>query len=887
MSDAAGAVFHRCALQVNPYGYAEMFRGIKSDGDPQSHAEAVIAEAVSLGISVLAVTGHNSADGVGAFQTAARGREITIFPGFELSSSEGIHVLCIYPPNTSEDALNRLLGELGIRQARASSDLSNIGFQHIPAKIQQQGGIAIAAHVTNKNGLLRALSGQARINAWRAPNLLAIQIPGSIKDLPPDLRQIVENKNPDYRRTGTANNKPVIAAINAKDIVTPEDLRDQSATCLIKMSEGSVEGLRQAFLDPESRIRLNGDPKPEEHAEIVSLAWEGGFFDGMKIPLNSNLNVLVGGRGAGKSTVIESLRYALCMEPVGEEARKAHQGIVRRVLRGGTKISVRVRSCRPVRSEYLIERTVPNPPIVRGENGQVSNLRTAEILPRIEIYGQHEISELAGNREKLTRLLDRFVEKNPDLVESKADVRRDLEKTRRSILDVAAELDMIKERLAKFPGLEETLKRFRDARLEERLEERSLFVREERLLDLMSGRLNPFRECLESLRRELPIDRAFLSSASLKDLPSKAVLSDADAILDRLNRNMEELAGRFEEALRCAETEIGEIRSRWNDLKEKVQARYEEILRGLEKSAVAAEEFIRLRGEIENLRPLRDRRNLLERGLEEHLARRRALRAEWEDLKAEEFRLLDRAARKVSKTLRDRVQVEVLAAGNREPLFDLLRREIRGRLSETIEILDMAEHLTLPEFADKCREGTESVRKAYGLTESQARRLAEMPEDVLMRIEELELPTVTSIRLNTAPTGTTPSWQTLDDLSTGQKATAVLLLLLLESDAPLVVDQPEDDLDNRFITEGVVPKMREEKRRRQFLFSTHNANIPVLGDAELIIGLTAKGEAETGKAFIKPDHIGSIDAEPVRDLVGDILEGGRDAFETRRLKYGF
>ena len=115
----------------------------------------------------------------------------------------------------------------------------------------------------------------------------------------------------------------------------------------------------------------------------------------------------------------------------------------------------------------------------------------------------------------------------------------------------------------------------------------------------------------------------------------------------------------------------------------------------------------------------------------------------------------------------------------------------------------------------------------------------------------------------------------------------MLLLLLLKSDAPLVVDQPEDDLDNRFITEGVVPKMREEKRRRQFLFSTHNANIPVLGDAELIIGLTAKGEAETGKAFIKPDHIGSIDAEPVRDLVGDILEGGRDAFETRRLKYGF
>ena len=100
--------------------------------------------------------------------------------------------------------------------------------------------------------------------------------------------------------------------------------------------------------------------------------------------------------------------------------------------------------------------------------------------------------------------------------------------------------------------------------------------------------------------------------------------------------------------------------------------------------------------------------------------------------------------------------------------------------------------------------------------------------------------------MNTAPDGEPATWQTLEALSTGQKATAVLFLLLLESEAPLVVDQPEDDLDNRFITEGVVPIMRLEKRRRQFVFSTHNANIPVLGDAELILGLAASGEGREG-----------------------------------------
>ncbi|GFP40573.1 hypothetical protein HKBW3S47_02270, partial [Candidatus Hakubella thermalkaliphila] len=112
-------------------------------------------------------------------------------------------------------------------------------------------------------------------------------------------------------------------------------------------------------------------------------------------------------------------------------------------------------------------------------------------------------------------------------------------------------------------------------------------------------------------------------------------------------------------------------------------------------------------------------------------------------------------------------------------------------------------------------------------------------------------------------------------------------LLLLESDAPLIIDQPEDDLDNFFIAEGIVPKMREEKHRRQFIFSTHNANIPVLGDAELITGLRALGEAEEGHGEIPVEWMGSIDDKNVRLNVEEILEGGREAFEIRRAKYGF
>ncbi len=656
------------------------------------------------------------------------------------------------------------------------------------------------------------------------------------------------------------------------------------------MSELSIEGLRQAFLDPESRIRLNpkeGDLEPEEHAALVSLAWEGGFMDGMTIHLNQNLNVLIGGRGAGKSTFIESLRYVLGLDPVGEEAGKAHQGIVQQVLRSGTKISLCVRSYRPAKREYRIERTVPNPPVVRDEDSQVLNLLPKDIFPGVEVYGQHEISELTRSREKLTHLLDRFVEHDQSLSRRKADVRRDLEKTRRSILDVRAELQQIEERLSTLPGLEEKLARFQEAGLEDRLREQSLLVREERLLDSIPERLQPFYECLDLLRQALPIDRVFLSSKALQDLPGREILADADEILKHLSSDTEQMMHQLEEVLKRRDEEIADVRFRWNERKREVQSAYEKILRELQQSAVDGAEFIRLRREIEGLRPLRERRYLLRLLENEHLDRRRTLLAEWVDLKAKEFRLLDQAARNVNRKLRDHVQVEVTAAGDREPLIELLRSEVGGNLANTIEKLKSSDSLSLIDLAGTCRDGAEDLQTKYGLTPVQARNIAEAAPEVFMHIEELELPPTTAIQLNTAPYGEPPIWQALEALSTGQKATAVLLLLLLESDAPLIVDQPEDDLDNRFVTEGVVPRMREEKRRRQFLFSTHNANIPVLGDAELILGLTTRGEADRGKAWIASEHMGSIDKQSVRALVEELLEGGKNAFETRRLKYGF
>ena len=888
LSLSAGAQFYKCALQVNPYSYAQQYQGQQLEFDEAGYARTLVEKAVALDIKVIAVTDHNDVSGVDAIRSVAKECNIVVFPGFELTAREGIHVLCLYAPITTTQQLGRYLGEFGVRDTNQSSDPCTTSFSDVLARVRDQGGVTIAAHVTQDNGLLKVLQGQAGIKAWRDEHLLAVQIPGAIKDLPNEAKKIVQNRNRHYVRKYPPEPNQALAVLNAKDITSPIDLDDPSATCSIKMSEISIEGLRQAFLDPGSRIRLNSDPIPEKHSELVEIAWQGGFLDGAAVRFNPNLNVLVGGRGAGKSTVIESLRYVLGLEPLGEEARSGYTGILKHVLRNGTKISLLVRDYRPSPREYRIERTIPNPSIVRdAETGKVLHIKAADVFSGVEVYGQHEISELTKSPEKLTQLLERFVERDGSALNRKRELCRGLERLRGRMLEARKELNQVEERLDALPGLEETLKRYQEAGLERDLKEQSLLVREERILKTIPERLQPFRGCLDELRQELPIDRTFLSPRALEGLPGKEILASADQVLEQLDAEIDGVAQALDAALTKAYQGIQGVQERFDVRRVAVQSAYEKKLRDLQKSRIDGEEFIGLRRRIEELRPLKERQKALKRMEAEYQNRRRNLLAEWEDAKVKEFQALERAGKRVTRKLKGRVRVRVEFGGNREPLFQLLRDTIGGRLSEAINTLGQADSLSPGAVVQACRQGADALVDEFRIPSAQAERLARASDETLMQLEEIDLPSTTEIELNIAPQDKPESWRALGWLSTGQKATAVLLLLLLESDAPLIVDQPEDDLDNHFITEGVVPRMREEKRRRQFLFSTHNANIPVLGDAELIVGLSASGDAEQGMAKVDSEHIGSIDARPVRKLVEELLEGGEDAFERRRRKYGF
>jgi hypothetical protein len=333
----SGARFFRCALQVNPFAYLK--RHAKT-GRFQNEAEynaAMIKACREADIEVIGVTDHYRVQESTGLIKAAREAHIFAFLGFEAVTKDGVHFLCLFDPDKDAAALERLIGECGIHNLTELSPSGDKDCLELLDAAKRWGGICIAGHVAaDGGGLLKKLSGQPRIKVWRSPDLLACALAGPLDQAPENLRPILSNKDGAHRR-----DRPV-AIINAQDVNGPDDLKAPGSSCYIKMSKVSVEGLRQAFLDPESRIRLHSDDAPEPHVEFLAMSWEGGFLGDTAVHLNENLNVLVGGRGTGKSTMIESLRYVLGLDPLGDDARKAHEGVIRYLLRSGTKISLLV-----------------------------------------------------------------------------------------------------------------------------------------------------------------------------------------------------------------------------------------------------------------------------------------------------------------------------------------------------------------------------------------------------------------------------------------------------------------------------------------------------------------------------------------------------------------
>jgi hypothetical protein len=343
---------------------------------------------------------------------------------------------------------------------------------------------------------------------------------------------------------------------------------------------------------------------------------------------------------------------------------------------------------------------------------------------------------------------------------------------------------------------------------------------------------------------------------------------------------------RLKAAIALAEEQLTQLRTDWEAKKAESNAAYEKTLRELHREKIDGAEFVRLRQRIEELKPLKTRSEQLRKQDAALLTERRNLLIEWESVLSEEFRELQKAAKSATRKLRGQVKLEVVHNGDRRPLIDFLEANMGGRKDQIRRAMEEPD-FSLQTFAQTVLDGASQLQERYLISSAQSEGLVQLSLDTRLEFGEILQDTTTEVSLNVSAEGQVEEWKKLQDLSKGQKATALLLLLLLDSKSPLVVDQPEDDLDNRFVSAGVVPRIRAAKQQRQFLFATHNANIPVLGDAELIAVLTASGEADGGQGLLKPSEMGAIDTPQVKSLVEELLEGGHSAFEARRKKYRF
>ena len=152
--------------------------------------------------------------------------------------------------------------------------------------------------------------------------------------------------------------------------------------------------------------------------------------------------------------------------------------------------------------------------------------------------------------------------------------------------------------------------------------------------------------------------------------------------------------------------------------------------------------------------------------------------------------------------------------------------------------------------------------------------------DAALELDEVVFDDLPEIRLNDRPLDAESKPRPLSELSPGQRCSAILPILLLTGDSPLLIDQPEDNLDNRLIRQVIVNILATIKLRRQVIVATHNPNLPVLGDAEQTVILRAVREKACElQAF------GNLDSSKVVTYITDIMEGGREAFQYRQTIY--
>ncbi len=690
----------------------------------------------------------------------------------------------------------------------------------------------------------------------------------------------------------------------------------------LKMEAPDVEGIRLALLDPESRLRRMADGPPgRNYARIERIRVAGtDFFEGIEVFFNPCLTTLIGGRGTGKSTVIEYLRHTLDrarMDDLRAGDAGAGRSRTESVLAAkkerdfgqtrGTLLPEYELTADVVVAErrYRVRRSVDGLEVTQDwdqPNAQAAPIEVRSLLaPRI--LSQRQIARIARDPASQRRELDALV----DSIHL-----REIEDRRRSFGESLAQLQGTRRRLleqrAKLPSIQTELQTVRDqiefledGDRKETLGRFAAFERERGWLEDLQSHMGAIASKLAEEADAVGEDD-FGPGPPPDSTPTAVWLR---SVADRLATAHKSLAAALQAQVTSLQTLASDIREEqsqeWEAHYHKARTEYEALRQDMAERRVDFAQHAKLlqrRAQLEreiatleksgqdldeNARKLREMRLQL---VETHEARLAARRQQAQSLEE-----MDADVRLEVRSFRDRDDFE----SRRDEWFGGARLYERDWtvlcdhvFDSNGEVPDRIAALTEAIRADLV--ATAAVGGALEPSDSQVMALVGQPltrnylnalaRPERIRLDEMErfLPEdLVEARVRTAD----GSFKTIETGSVGEKSTAILSLLLSAGDQPIIVDQPEDDLDNQYVYNVVVNLLRRRKFSRQVIIATHNANIPVNGDAEAIVALGTEGRSGVVLGA------GSIDRPEVKELVSRIMEGSAEAFRLRSERYGY
>lgn len=908
-------------------------------------------------VDLIAITDHMKSEYACRLSkwTKDNNHHIAFLPGIELNirlqpplDQLRLHILVIFPENKTLGEIERIIPNGAIpsdENRTGKEEISNIDLKEFINKIQEDHqGICIAAHADAKNGIrmLFRQTGQETISLFNPDGKLSKEderqisesFKGFLADIEFDGIEITRPKDRAHYSWKTesehkvTHHVPVFLTYDAHNIETIKALETdkKDRITFVKMADVSWRGLKTAIQFPHTRIRFSDDRVPPPFIlgmQIISTSGEG-FFSDLKLGFAENLNCLIGARGSGKSTIIDSIRYVFgynrTLNELGSpDLKKAVIDRQKATLKDSIiKVLYQVNET----ETHLLEATyggekseyVTKVYDLQGNPIHVEDVEKSDKYP-LRLFGWSEIETLGRDPERQMDLLDKLVEGIKKIIDNKIYLQSKLRENSLAVLAQAQKLveqyHYNNEEITRYQEYKQEFERYNTQEVENLFKNLDLINDRKSLLDEFLQVIKRFQENMRessSVNFEETLQDDFDRSPTLKvwwdsikdsELHVSKSQETITKNLDIIHQSLNNLRDSAEDLHNALQTEL-EILNEQIRTKVSVDPRQQVLadLRSQSKERLNKIEELREKY-LENFnifsKLLTDRDKIIEGLVEQHTAITQLRQEKNNDIeqKLNEF-----------QTEETKVEIRLTQDGNKADFEDTLRnlaalkdahRNFKAKKWPEI----IAQSMVPVQFARNIRQNNptkftlsrEIDGATYSISAEEADEICSnlnpLREDSSALITEIDLDKLKSLleveevewddKVNILRNG-----QPVENASPGQRSSAMLPLIALAETVPLIIDQPEDNLDNRLVGKVLVDILAKLKEKRQIIVCTHNPNIVVLGDAEQVIVMEAidnnHGRTEEIQA--------SIDHPTIIQKVIELMEGGMDAFETRKKRYG-